>query len=109
MSLLERNDFNHQTDTSYPAEGFMNRSYTKEMADNSYMDNMKGRNYLKHFLGRKRADFSSPVQEFISGNYQFSSHLTLLFKPNLSLCFLQEEGEMAFWWTSWEIKAKELG
>ena len=67
LSLLERNDFNHQTDTSYP-EGLIIKSYTKEMEDNSYLDNMKGRNYLKHFLGRKRADFSSPVQEFISGN-----------------------------------------
>ena len=78
----------------------MIKNYTKEMEDNSYLDNMKGRNYLKHFLGRKRADFSSPVQDFISGNYKFSENLTLLFGLNLSLCFLQEEGGMAFWWTS---------
>ena len=72
LSLLERNDFNHQTDTSYP-EGLMIKSYTKEMEDNGYfIDNMQGRNYLKHFLGIKRADFSSPVQDFISGNYKFS-------------------------------------
>ena len=72
LSLLERNDFNHQTDTSYP-EGLMIKSYTNEMEDNGYfIDNMQGRNYLKHFLGRKRADFSSPVQDFISGNYKFS-------------------------------------
>ena len=75
----------------------MIKSYTKEMADNGYFtDNMQERDYLKHFLGRKRADFSSPVQDFISGNYKFSEDLTLLIGLNLSLCFLQEEGGMAF-------------
>ena len=71
LSLLERNDFNHQTDTSYP-EGLMNKSYTKEMEDNGYIiHDMRGRNYLKYLLGRRRADFSSPVQDFISGTYNF--------------------------------------
>ena len=67
FQLLERNNFNHQLERSYIG-GMKESSYIKEMEDESYLDDMQGRNSLKQFLGKERADFSTPVQKFISGN-----------------------------------------
>ena len=64
LQLLERNNFHPQLERSYMGES----SYIKEMEEESYLDNMQGRNSLKQFLGKERADFSTPVQKFISGN-----------------------------------------
>ena len=60
--------FNHQLERSYIG-GMKESSYGNEMKDESYLDNMQGRNSLKQFLGKERADFSTPVQKFISGNF----------------------------------------
>ena len=57
FQLLERNNFNHQ----------LERGYIEEMEEESYLDNLHGRNSIKEFLGKERADFSTPVQKFISG------------------------------------------
>ena len=67
LQLLERNNFNHQLERSY-IKGMEEQSYIKEMEEGSFLDNMQDRNSLKQFLGNKRADFSTPVQKFISGN-----------------------------------------
>ena len=66
LQKLERNNFNQQLERSY-IEGMGERNYIKEMEEESYLDNMQGRHSLKLFLGNKRADFSTPVQKFISG------------------------------------------
>ena len=68
LQLLERNNFNPQLERSY-IEGMGERRFIKEMGEDSYLDNMQGRNTLKQFLGKERADFSTPVQKFISGNF----------------------------------------
>ena len=67
LQLLERNNFHPQLERSY-IEGMGESSYIKELEEESYLDNMQGRNSLKQFLGKERADFSTPVQKFISGN-----------------------------------------
>ena len=66
LQILERNNFHDQLERSY-IEGMGERNYIKKMEKESYLDNMQGRNSLKQFLGNKRADFSTPVQKFISG------------------------------------------
>ena len=68
LQLLERNLPNHQYERSYVVN---ERNYIKEMEEESNLDNLQGRNYLKHFLGRDKADFATPVQKFISGKYPF--------------------------------------
>ena len=86
LQLLERNNFHPQLERSY-IEGMGERSYIKE--EQSYLDDMQGRNSLKQFLGNKRADFSTPVQKFISGNDH--SNVGILFR-----CYTQEEGVMEY-------------
>ena len=88
LQQLERKNFNHQLDRSY-ITGMGERSYIKEIEEESYLDNMQGRNSLKQFLGNKRADFSTPVQKFISGNDH--SNVGILFR-----CYTQEEGVMEY-------------
>ena len=88
LRLLERNNFNPELERSY-IEGMGERRYIKEMGEESYLDNMQGRNTLKQFLGKERADFSTPVQKFISGNDH--SNVGILFR-----CYTQEEGEMEY-------------
>ena len=78
LQLLERNSFNPQLERSY-IEGMGESSYIKELDEESYLDNMQGRNSLKQFLGKERADFSTPVQNFISGNLPSYKVLLLIF------------------------------
>ena len=68
LQILKRNLPNHQYERSYIVN---ERNYIKEMEEESYLDNLQGRNYLKQFLGRDQADFATPVQKFISGKYPF--------------------------------------
>ena len=68
LQIPERNLPNHQYERSYVVN---ERNYIKEMEEESNLDNLQGRNYLKQFLGRDKADFATPVQKFISGKYPF--------------------------------------
>ena len=68
LQILKRNLPNHQYERSYVVN---ERNYIKEMEEESNLDNLQGRNYLKQFLGRDKADFATPVQKFISGKYPF--------------------------------------
>ena len=68
LQLLERNLPNQQYERSYVVN---ERNYIKEMEEESNLDNLQGRNYLKQFLGRDQADFATPVHKFISGKYPF--------------------------------------